>query len=238
MSELRRGFGRGLKVSLDGPGSSGKSSVGAAAAVQLGYRFLDTGVLYRAITWLSLKRGVDSEDGAALAALVPQLELVPDAEGRMRRVKVDGSDVTDQLHAPEVDRAVSAVSRQPDVRAALLMTQRSLAAEGRIIVAGRDIGSVVLPDADLKLYLDVSLEERARRRASERGLAIDSPEAGDILEDLRRRDYLDSSRAVAPLRVPDGAVLVRSDGREFEQTVGEVVRLVETYQPETSPADG
>lgn len=229
--------GRGLRVSLDGPGSSGKSSVGAAAAVQLGYRFLDTGVLYRAITWLSVHRGVSAEDGPALVALVPQLDLVPDTEGRMRRVKVGGRDVTDELHAPEVDRTVSAVSRQPDVRAALLMTQRSLATEGRIIVAGRDIGSVVLPDADLKLYLDVSLEERARRRSSERGLDEDSAGAHEILEGLRRRDHLDSSRAVAPLRVPDGAVLVRSDGREFGETVAEVVRLIENYARDATSAD-
>jgi cytidylate kinase len=216
----------GLRVSLDGPGSSGKSSVGAAAALELGYRFLDTGVLYRAITWLSIHRGADPEDGSALVALVPEVELVPDAEGRMRRVRVDGEDVTEGLHAPEVDRHVSAVSRHAGVRAALLMTQRSLAAEGHIIVAGRDIGTVVLPDADLKLYLEVSLDERARRRADERGVATDSPEAEAIMEDLRRRDHLDRSRAVAPLRVPDDAVIVRSDGREFEDTVREVVSIV------------
>ena len=220
----------GLRVSLDGPGSSGKSSVGAAAASQLGYRFLDTGVLYRAITWLSVQRGVDPEDEAALVALVPELELVPDDEGRMRKVRIDGVDVTDQLHEPEVDRRVSAVSRQPDVRAALLMTQRSLAAEGRIIVAGRDIGTVVLADADLKLYLDVSLEERARRRTAERGLPPGSEEALAILEDLRRRDHLDSSREVAPLRVPEDAVVVRSDGREFDETVAEVVRLIREHE--------
>jgi CMP/dCMP kinase len=216
-----------LSISLDGPGSSGKSSVGAAAAGQLGYRFLDTGVLYRAITWLSIHRGVDPGDAAALVALVPQLDLVPDELGRMRRVKVDGNDVTEELHAPEVDRRVSAISSLPAVRDALLMTQRSLAAEGRIIVAGRDIGSVVLPNADLKLYLDVSLAERARRRTSERLLDPDSPEAQRILDDLARRDHLDSSREVAPLRVPDGAIVVRSDGLEFEDTVGEVVRLIE-----------
>ena len=219
----------GLRVSLDGPGSSGKSSVGAAAAGQLGYRFLDTGVLYRALTWLSVDRDVDPDDAASLVSLVSRIQLVPDELGRMRRVKVDGTDVTDRLHSPEVDRRVSAVSRLPEVRDALLMTQRSLAAEGRIIVAGRDIGSVVLPDADLKLYLDVSLEERARRRSSERGLEPASPEAQRIRSDLQRRDELDSSRAVAPLRIPDGAVLVRSDGRAFGETVAEVVRLIEQH---------
>jgi cytidylate kinase len=216
----------GLRVALDGPGSSGKSSVGAAAATRLGYRFLDTGVLYRALTWLSVQRDIDPADEPALVGLVPELELVPDDEGRMRRVKVDGVDITDRLHAPEVDRRVSAVSRQPRVRAALLQTQRDLAADGRIILAGRDIGTVVLPGAELKLYLEVSLEERARRRAAERDLAPDSTEAATILDDLRKRDDLDRSRDVAPLRVPDDAIIVRSDDIRFEGTVAEVVRII------------
>ena len=213
-------------MSLDGPGSSGKSSVGAAAALELGFRFLDTGVLYRALTLLAVERGIDPEDEPALVTLVDELTLAPDAEGRLRRVLVDGEDVTDRLHAPAVDRSVSAVSRQPAVRAALLGLQRRLAEGGRIIVAGRDIGTVVLPDADLKLYLDVSLEERARRRAEERGLAADGREAEGILEDLRDRDLADSTREVAPLRVPDGALVIRSDGRAFGDTVAAVVAAV------------
>jgi cytidylate kinase len=217
----------GLVVSLDGPGSSGKSSVGAAAALRLGYRFLDTGVLYRALTLLAVDRGIDPEDEDTLVGLVDELVLAPDAEGRMRRVLVDDIDVTDRLHAPQVDRAVSAVSRQPAVRGALLGLQRRLSQDGAIIVAGRDIGSVVLPDADLKLYLDVSLEERARRRAGERGLSADDPETAAIEDDLRRRDLADSTRAVAPLRVPDGATVIRSDGRAFGETVEAVVAAVE-----------
>lgn len=220
----------GLRIALDGPGSSGKSSVGAAAAAILGYRFLDTGVLYRAITLLSVLREIDPTDQAALVAVVPELELVPDEVGRIRRVRVDGHDVTDQLHVPAVDRHVSAVSAQPDLRAALLQSQRDLAAAGRIILAGRDIGTVVLPDADLKLYLEVSVEERARRRAAERGLSLGSSEVQTILADLRRRDHIDSSRATAPLRIPDDAVIVRSDGREFEDTVAEVVRIIRDHE--------
>jgi len=216
----------GLRVALDGPGSSGKSSVGAAAAAQLGYRFLDTGVLYRALTWLAAQRGIDPEDEAALVPLVAELELAPDEAGDLRRVRVGGRDVTAGLHAPEVDRHVSAVSRQPGVRTALLATQRDLAVRGGIIVAGRDIGTVVLPDAELKLYLDVSLEERARRRAAERHLAPDSAAAAAILADLRRRDDIDSGRDVAPLRVPGDAVIIRSDGRRFEDTVAEVVAVI------------
>jgi cytidylate kinase len=227
----------GLRVALDGPGSSGKSSVGAAAAKVLGYRFLDTGVLYRAITWLSVRRDIDPEDEATLVALVPELELAADEAGSLRRVRIGGRDVTDELHAPEVDRRVSTVSRQVLVRGALLETQRQLAATGRIIVAGRDIGTVVLPDAELKLYMEVSIEERARRRAAERDLAPDSPEAAAILADLRRRDHVDSSRDVAPLRVPDDALIVSSEGRHFEDTVAEVVGLIRAreQQEQTSP---
>ena len=216
----------GFVVSLDGPGSSGKSSVGAAAALELGFRFLDTGVLYRALTLLAVERSIDPEDEAALVSLVDELSLASDADGWMRRVLVDGIYVTDRLHAPEVDRAVSAVSRHPAVRSALLGVQRRLAVEGRIIVAGRDIGSVVLPDADLKLYLDVSLQERARRRAAERGLAAGAAEAAAIHDDLERRDLADSTRAVAPLRVPEGALVIRSDGNAFSETVAAVVSAV------------
>jgi cytidylate kinase len=216
----------GLRVALDGPGSSGKSSVGAAAAAQLGYRFLDTGVLYRAITLLSVLRDIEPDAQAELVALVPQIELRADDDGALRRAAVSGEDVTAQLHVPAVDRLVSAVSALPEVRAALLGAQREIAAPGRIILAGRDIGTVVLPDADLKLYLDVSVEERARRRAAERGLAPDSEEAAVILADLYRRDHLDGSRAVAPMRVPEDAVMVRSDGRRFEDTVDQVVAII------------
>ena len=227
----------GLRVALDGPGSSGKSSVGAAAAKILGYRFLDTGVLYRAITWLSVRRDIDPEDEATLVALVPELELAADEAGSLRRVRIGGRDVTDELHAPEVDRRVSTVSRQALVRGALLETQRQLAAAGRIILAGRDIGTVVLPDAEVKLYLEVSIEERARRRAAERDLAPGSPEAAAILADLRRRDHVDSSRDVAPLRVPDDAVIVSSEGRRFEDTVAVVVGLIRAreQQEPTNP---
>ena len=216
----------GLRVALDGPGSSGKSSVGAAAAARLGYRFLDTGVLYRAITLLSVLREIEPDDQAGLVAVVPELELVADDAGRMRQVRIDVHDVTDQLHVPAVDRRVSAVSAQADVRESLLQLQRDLAAAGDIILAGRDIGTVVLPDADLKLYLQVSVEERAQRRAAERGLDAGSPEAATIRADLERRDDLDSSRAVAPLRIADDAVIVSSDGREFDDTVAAVVQVI------------
>jgi cytidylate kinase len=217
---------RPLVVSLDGPAGSGKSSVGAGAARQLGYRFLDTGVLYRGLAWLALERGVDPDDVDGLLRLIPAMELADDGGGHMRRLRVDGVDVTSALHADGVDRVVSQVSRAAAVREALLPTQRALTKGGGIIMAGRDIGTVVLPDADLKLYLDVSVDERARRRSADRGFGNDSAEYGALLGELQRRDQLDSSREVAPLRVPDGATIVEGDDRRLEETIALVAGII------------
>ena len=222
----------GLIVSLDGPASSGKSTVGGAAAVRLGYRFCDTGMLYRALTWLALERGTALDDGEALAALVPEVVLEPNDHGELTRVTADGVDVTAAVHETPVDRHVSQVAQHPAVRAALQPVQRAIAAPGHIIMAGRDIGTAILPDADLKLYLDVSVEERARRRIAQRALDPRSPAADAVLADLRQRDTLDSQRAVGPLRVPADAVIVRSDGRAFDQTVRGVVARVRAAERE------
>jgi cytidylate kinase len=234
------GSAAGLVVALDGPASSGKSSVGAAAAAALGYRFCDTGLLYRAATWLSLKRGVRPDgDPAALVALVPEIELIPDAAGRLAHVSVDDEDVTGEVHTPVVDEHVSAVSRVPELRAALLERQRTIATEpGGIVMAGRDIGTVVLPDADLKIFLDASAEERARRRAEERGAAADSDEGRRILAQLRERDDLDRNRSVAPLRPADDAIHIVTDGNEFEDTVAAVVAAIRAAEERLSAAPG
>jgi cytidylate kinase len=230
---------RGLVVSLDGPGSSGKSSVGAGAARDLGYRFCDTGLLYRAVTWLALDQGVDLADAAGLVVLVPDVFLAADADGRLTRVHVSGRDVTEQVRDGRVDRHVSTVAQLPEVRAALLPRQREIAESGRIIMAGRDIGTVVLPDADLHLWLEVSVEERARRRAAERGLALDSPEGAEILADLRRRDEVDSTRSTAPLRVPEDASIITSDGRALEETVVAMVAVIRAAESRVGrPNDG
>ena len=229
---------RGFVVSLDGPGSSGKSSVGAAAAAILGYRFCDTGLLYRAVTWLALDRGIDLADEPALVALVADVSLAADATGRLTRVRVAGRDVTEHVRDADVDRHVSTVARLPEVRAALLPRQREIAATGRIIMAGRDIGTVVLPDADLHLWLEVSVEERARRRAAERGVSLESPKGADILTDLRRRDEVDSTRAAAPLRIPNDATIITSDGRTLEETVDAMVAVIRAAATPTGGSDG
>jgi cytidylate kinase len=217
---------RGLVVALDGPASSGKSSVGAAAAEELGYRFCDTGLLYRAVTWLALDRGLMANDATGLIDLVNEIELVDDGRGRLSRVAVDGIDRTYEVRGPQVDVAVSAISGVAQLRMALLTRQRRLASEGRIVMAGRDIGTVVLPDADLKLFLDASVEERAQRRVLERQIDPGSSEAAEIVAELKRRDELDSSRPIAPLRAAPDAVVIRTDGNAFEETVRLVVDAI------------
>jgi cytidylate kinase len=216
----------GLVVALDGPASSGKSSVGAAAAEQLGYRFCDTGLLYRAVTWLALDRGIPADDATGLVALVSEIDLLDDGGGRLSRVAVDGVDRTTDVRGPAVDVAVSQYSAVSELRLALLTRQRHLASAGTIVMAGRDIGTIVLPDADLKLFLDASVEERARRRILERGIEPASDEGSEIVAELKRRDELDSTRAIAPLRAADDAVIIRTDGNAIEDTIRQVVEAI------------
>lgn len=220
-----------LVIAIDGPASSGKSSVGAAVAARLGYQFLDTGLLYRALTWLALARGVDPCDGPAVAALVPKVSLEPDERGRLTRVFVDGREVATEIRTAAVERRVPDVARQPVVRATLLPRQRAYAAGGGIVLAGRDIGTVVLPGADRKVWLDASTEARAARRARERGHAPGSPAAARILADLRRRDATDTGRATAPARPAPDAAIVVTDALDLEGTVAAVLAVVGQSPP-------
>ena len=213
-------------VAVDGPSSSGKSTVGAEAARRLGYRFCDTGLLYRAVAWLAVERGIAPDQTAALVALAGEVHLVADRRGRLRNVEAAGRDVTTEVRGPAVDRAVSDYSKVPELRSALVPRQRALAANGGIIMAGRDIGTVILPDADIKVYLFASPEERARRRAAQRKLTADETRESGILDDMRRRDSIDSGRKTAPLRVAEDAIVLKTDGNTFEQTVAAVVRAI------------
>lgn len=217
-----------IRVAIDGPGSSGKSSIGAGAARELGYRFFDTGVLYRGLAWLAADRAVPESDPATLIGLIPHMGIADDGSGSLSRVVVDGRDVTEHLHDAAVDRIVSAVARVPEVRAALLPVQRAIADEATdgVILAGRDIGTVVLPDADLKVWLEVSLEERARRRSRQRGHPAGSDDERRVMDDLRRRDGIDSGREAAPLVMPEGAIRIRTDGYTLQRAIEDVVRLI------------
>lgn len=219
-----------LVVAVDGPSSSGKSTVGAEAARRLRYRFCDTGLLYRAVSWLAVERGIAPDQTAALVPLAEEVHLIADSRGQLRHVEAAGRDVTAEVHGPAVDRAVSDYSKVPELRTALVPRQRALAEDGGIIVAGRDIGTVILPDADVKIYLDASAEERARRRAAQRKVAADEKQASGILEDMRRRDAIDSGRETAPLRSAEDAIVLKTDGNTFEQTVAAVVRAIRDAQ--------
>jgi cytidylate kinase len=213
-------------IALDGPASSGKSSVGAAVAAALGFRFFDSGLLYRVLAWAALDRGVDPADGPAVAALASSVVVEADAAGRLDVVRFDGRDVGAEIRTPAVDRVVSAVARAPEVRAALLARQRALVEAGGIVVAGRDIGTVVLPGADVKIWLDASAEERAARRALERGLDPQGADGQGILDDLHRRDRADRGRAISPAHPADDAIHVRTDGNMLDETIAAVIAAV------------
>jgi cytidylate kinase len=211
-------------IAIDGPAGSGKTVVGLWLARELGYAFLDTGVLYRALTYLALGQGVAPSDGPALAALAAAAAIVvePHPE-RGYRVRLDGRDVTEQLFSAEVNASVSPVAAHAEVRRELLPLQRRIARDGRVVMVGRDVGTVVLPNADLKLYLDASDEERARRRWEQeqrrRSLA-------HVLADVRQRDRIDSERAASPLRPADDAVVIDTDGMSLEQEQARIRELV------------
>lgn len=228
------GTGAGPVIALDGPASSGKSSVGAAVAAALGLRFFDSGLLYRALAWIALERQVDPADAPAVAALASWVAVEADENGRLSRVVVDGRDASAEVRTPAVDRVVSVVAQEPEVRAVLLVRQRALVAAGGIVVAGRDIGTVVLPGADVKIWLDASPGERAGRRALERGIDPASAAGVAIRDDLQRRDRVDGTRAVAPARPAADAIHVQTDGNTLDQTVAAVIAAVTSRLPATA----
>jgi len=215
-------------VAIDGPAGSGKSTVAREVARRLGFTYLDSGAMYRAVTLAALDADADLDDGPALGALAQGLDI----ELRRRdednaQVIVDGRDVSDAIRAPRVTGASSTVAAHPDVRAALLAKQRALMAAGDYVVEGRDIGTVVAPGAPVKAFLTADPEERARRRASElerRGLSIDRAEVRAAIE---QRDMLDSTRSSAPLRRADDAELIDTTGLDAGQVADRIMELVE-----------
>lgn len=211
-------------IALDGPVASGKSAVGRRLADALGYAFLDTGLMYRAVTLRALELGIDLDNEQALTPLAGELDIEIKGDSR---IWVNGSDVSDDLRAPAVDAAVSFVSKVVGVREQLVRIQRSIAEDQNIIMAGRDIGTVVLPGARLKLYLDATIDERARRRHEEYRAAGDHRSLDLIAEALRQRDEIDSKRAASPLRPAEDAHIIKTDGLPVEAVVAEALSLVE-----------
>ncbi len=219
-----------LTIAIDGPAAAGKSTIGSRLAERLGYLYLDTGAMYRAVTWQALARGIDIEDEAAVSALARDTQITISRptvdDGRQYTVLSDGDDVTWEIRRVDVDRNVSPVSAYPEVRRVLTELQREIAARGGVVMLGRDIGTVVVPDADLKIYLDASPEERARRRhleLLERGEQADYEE---ILHTMTRRDEIDSNRATAPHRRADDAILIDTDNLSVEAVLQVVERIV------------
>lgn len=216
-------------IALDGPAASGKTAIGSAVARQLGCGFLDTGAMYRAITWAALERGVDVDDENALAQLARDVDIVvkkaPAGSQEETAVVIDGDDATPHLRDPAVEANVSVVSRVPAVRQALVRIQREIAHAGPIVMAGRDIGSVVLPDARVKVYLDASPEVRAQRRVDQLRDAGADLNFEPLVADLNRRDAIDSNRANSPLTAAPGAVIISTDDLSLEEVVRRVAAL-------------
>lgn len=216
-------------IAIDGPAASGKSTIGKRLADELGYLFFDTGVMYRAVTWLALHRGLNMSDEEAITTLAESvpIEVQPpsQADGRACDVIVEGVDITWETRRPEVDANVSLVSAYPGVRRALSAQQRRIGQRGRVVMVGRDIGTVVLPDADLKIYLDATAEVRARRRYNEiiaRGGAADYDQ---ILAKVLERDRIDSTRDIAPLKIAGDAIVVDSDNLSAEEVFRQILAL-------------
>lgn len=215
-------------VAIDGPVASGKTSIGRAVAGTLGLRFLDTGVMYRAVTWLALAHSVDVNDADAMGRLARGCSMaVASRSEHSDIITVDGQRLSaHDLATESIDRNVSAVAAGSAVRRALVDQQRAIASSGGIVMVGRDIGSVVLPEADVKLYVDASPEVRARRRFLEhveKGIDTDYPSA---LAETLRRDLLDSQRADSPLTIPSGAAVINTDDMDFSQSVEAVLSAV------------
>ncbi|MCL4871260.1 MAG: (d)CMP kinase [Anaerolineae bacterium] len=217
-------------MAIDGPAASGKTTVGKMLADRLGYLFLDTGSMYRAATFAALQRGVDIDNELAIVALAEQIDIEitnadEQTDGYYYLVYVDGEDVTQAIRTQVVDRHVSQVSAYAGVRQQMVKLQRQYGERGRVVMVGRDIGTVVLPQAPLKLYIIASAEERARRRWLERQAKGDSTPYETILADVIRRDKIDSGREHSPLRPAEDAVIIDSSGRDPDLVLEEILRL-------------
>lgn len=218
-------------IAIDGPAGSGKTTLAVRLAERLGAIYLDTGMLYRAATALALNSGLTTDQGDVIARRIDEgaITVRPPsvADGRASDVLLDGIDITTRLRTPEIDQNVSAYSAIPVVREAMLPLQRSFARDQRVVMVGRDIATVVFPNAAVRIYLDASLDERARRRwldlvATHPAVTVDAVRA-----DLARRDGIDSTRDIAPLEIASGSTIVDSNGKSIEDVTNEIAAIVE-----------
>jgi cytidylate kinase len=211
-----------LIIAIDGPSGAGKGTISRAISQALGYRHVDTGAMYRAVGWKAAHDGLALDDEAAVAAMAQGAEIL--VEGGV--VRIDGHDVTRAIRTPEIDRAATAVARLPKVREVLVARQRALGADGGVVMEGRDIGTVVFPNADIKIYLDASAEERARRRATDTAHSGSRAGQAAVAAAIDARDKADTTRKVSPLAIASDAVHIDTTAMPIEQVVDHVMGLV------------
>jgi cytidylate kinase len=213
-------------IAIDGPAASGKSTTARMVAERLGYLHVDTGAMYRAVALKVIREGIGLQDQAGIEAMMPSTRVALELCGNTLRVLLDGEDVTEEIRTPEISRAVSPVSGYPEVRRAMVLAQRLLGAQGGIVMDGRDIGTVVFPDADLKFFMVASLEARARRRQeelAEKGTAVP---LDAVVKDIEERDARDAGRAEAPLRRADDAIAIDTSAMTIDEQVHTVLTAV------------
>jgi len=211
-----------LVIAIDGPSGAGKGTISRTLSETLGYRHIDTGAMYRAVGWKALQEQLSLDDEAAIAALAQRADIV--VEGGV--VSIDGHDVTRAIRTPEIDKAATAVARLPRVREVLVARQRALGAGGGIVMEGRDIGTVVFPDADVKIYLDAAPEERARRRANDPAHTGSQGGQAAVAAAIQARDTADTTRTVSPLTLADDAVRIDTTHMPIAEVVERVLALV------------
>lgn len=216
-----------IAVAVDGPAGAGKSSISKIVAKKLGYLYIDTGAMYRSVTWAVLHNHIDVNNQKAVEALLPELDLTMEASDDSCKVFIAGQDVTDYIRTPQVNNAVSIVASYKGVRQYLVERQRLMAEAGGVILDGRDIGSVVLPDAELKIYLTASVEARAMRRYLEVKGTSNEQTLEDIKDSVMQRDDMDKNRKESPLIQVEDAVLVDSSNMTFDETVEHILHLVQ-----------
>ena len=211
-----------LIIAIDGPSGAGKGTVARAIASQLGYGHVDSGAMYRAVAWKALRQNLPLDDEEVVARVASESHIEIAAAG----VTIDGADVTREIRTPEIDRAAASVARLPKVRAVLVARQRAMGETGGIVMEGRDIGTVVFPGADVKIYLDASAEERARRRATDPAHSGGPAAVSEVATLLIERDRLDSTRATSPLYAAPDAIVVDTTGKMIDEVVKEVMEIV------------
>ncbi len=215
-----------ISVAIDGPSGAGKSTVARAAAARLGYVYVDTGAMYRAIGLAVCRKGISGDDAADIVAVLPEITLALTYQDGAQHILLCGEDVSEDIRTPEIAKYASKVSAVPEVRQFLLNTQRDMAKKGNILMDGRDIGTVILPDAPVKIFLTASAEARAQRRYLELREKGQQVTLDDVLHDIRQRDHQDMTRAVAPLKQAEDAVLLDTSDITLEQSIEAVLRII------------